>query len=317
MARIIGLLILFISFPGLCADTHPDRLEYLSGQTLFYADESYTLSWSAQRVAGEKLDSLVFSIRYANGTILTRYLTPGQKTGPTVTFRYPKLRWGVTVKTTALISSGNRTLYKQTFYFVSKTPPPRHLIPAVGIMEGRGTGVLETFLKHINIPYTRISSPEGFKGKWIICSGLDFSGTGVFSQLIKSAGNGVSILVLPPYKGRIVFPEYKRGMQVDMGDESLIKILHCIKTQRKNNTAQAVARVEPGSIAGTVFLKPVAVGNKAGISFEKNAPGFTWLQFKFKKGGVFFCGWDLGKIYLKNPYAAILIAELVDPGPAK
>ncbi|MCP4152848.1 MAG: hypothetical protein GY757_34265 [bacterium] len=299
------LLIFFLFFPVLHGD-NPNLLEYRSGQTLFYADESYTLSWSAGQIPRDSLDSLLFSIRYANHTILNRTISPRSDSGPTVTFRYPQLRPGIIVKAEVSISSGNTSLYNQTVYFASKTPAPRPQLPKIGIMDHSRPRYLASFLKHSHIPFTKIDSPKGFTGKWIICSGLNFNGPGVLSQLTDSARKGVSILILPPYKGRILLPGYEKGLHLAMGDEALIK-------KMDNRLNPLTANTAPGS----VFFKPGTIGNKAAISFEKTSPGFTWLQFEFKHATIIFCGWDLGILYLKNPFPGMMVSELVNSDSTK
>lgn len=290
-------------------------LDYISGQTSFYTGQDYTLQWAKNPALDLNYKSFMFSL-YQGGKPVIRIQLKRQFP-LTATFNYPKLRQGVTVKTTAIISASrnNKTwkiLFHHPFHFASPgltvSPPSHFKKNSIGVLDLSPGQILVSFLRDRQFPFIRVTEPETFEGKWLLCAGLDFiDSPRLVQRLTAAAKNGTSVLIIPPLNGTFPFPAYIPGMRWTFGDENTL----ILEDHRLNPVTAGLPR--------QISFVPQTGNNTPGIAVQKETPGFSWAAFKFPRARIFLCGWDLARSASKNPAPVFLLSRLFNapPNPAK
>jgi len=308
---VIILSVILLSCPLFAQDIidKPVYLKYLSGQTTFYTGQEYTLLLDKGDNFWESADSLNIRISYANKVILER--NSSAEFPVKFQFKYPKLRPGVVADAVLTVSAYykgkmQKGIYQKKLYFYSKEVDGQSLLKKeeLGVLDQTENSDLIKFMDDQRILYSRIHSLSGFKGKWVICAGLNFEiGAGLFDELYSMVSSGVSMLVLPPIKGNFIISSYKKNTESSFSDEIRIKDFD------KRFNLMTIG--SGGKQSKTVFQYEVK-NNVMNIEFEPLANGYSWFEFEDENARLIVLGWDLIKLSETNPTANRLIYSILN-----
>ncbi len=321
----VGIMLLFLLFglfyPALSAEKNAaSPLVYLSGQTIFYAGESYTLSWQKKSGFPGQYPALMLTLHAGGRAVVKQQLK--QRFPLEVTLRYPGVRPGVIVKTILTISvpgkeNSWRSIYSRELYFASQAfrtgleklftaPDAVGLLPgSIPSAVGTAVGTLKEFLRGAGLPFTEITSVNDFQGRWLICGGINFSKSpGLMEELWNAVRRGVSVILFPPLQGNFKLPPYEKGLGLVIGDETTIRGL--------DHRLDPVTAAPGPQVPGVYFLYHAA-HDEALLKCSDQGPGFTWIEFKHPRAGLYAWGWNPAEMAELNPAAVILLRKLLSP----
>jgi len=286
-------------------------LIYLSGQTIFYSDQPYTLSWQKGENFPPSSKRLFFSLYQDNRPIIKQPLK--YQFPLTITIQYPQLRTNVIIKVTMAISIGKsdgvqQVIFSHDCYFVSQDWKTglKGKVPGtdVGVIDRSPDGAFKNFLSRSGMDFVEISSIESFHGRWLFCSGLDFLSTPTLLEelLSKAVLQGISVAIFPPLAGWCNLPAHGEIQCQMMGNEN---IWQTIDGRLNPVTASA------GPSAAAVYFQYSTLKSQIGIKCSPQGPGYSWVELSGSKARLYLCGWDVIKMTPFNPTGIILIDRLL------
>ncbi len=298
-----------------------DPLQYISGQTTFFSGMDYSLQWRQGGPPARQSASLLFVIYHANRAVVKIPVVPSRKKTGTasargvvfqVDFQYPELKPGNAIEAQAAIlaQKNNDTwekVFQSPFYFFSRQFEAGYRSNAlegqIGIIDRSSQQTLARILQEMDISFSRVSSIHDFRGKWLLCSGLDFQGdSSLFSEFLGLLQKGTSIAVFPPCTGVFPVPSYQPGLQIALGDQRLAR-----RMDARINLVGSEAEFQGPAVS---FLLTNS-GGEIAVHCSRQAAGFHWLEMSCERGTLFFCGWDVGGMFKRNPSARLLLTKIV------
>ncbi|MCD4780355.1 MAG: hypothetical protein K8S27_07405 [Candidatus Omnitrophica bacterium] len=302
------ILITFLAFPVL-ANSSELSLNYLSGQTTFYANQEITLQWQPDRpMDWQNVNRLQARMIYANKTIFHQNLQPVFPLKLNVT--YPELRPGViadpVLVVIATLNDGTlEEVARHQFYFYASDLEfgALQFNHEIGVYDQTDDQTLIVFMDKMKIPYTPLMDMTEFNGAWIVCAGLDFDqGPSLFEELQDKFDQGISLLVLPPLTGRFPLPFYSKDSRMFFADSEIIKDFNKawnLKTAKQERASALIGFLpSPGEDS-------VMMGQTSGND------GYDWFEYRKKSCAMIFLGWDLLSLSDSNPSAKFLFQYLL------
>jgi hypothetical protein len=299
-----------------------DSLQYISGQTTFFSGVDYSLQWRQGDPPARQSASMLFVIYHANRAVVKIPVVPSRKKTGTaharevvfqVDFQYPELKPGNAIEAQAVIltQKNNDTwekVFQSPFYFFPRQFEAGYRSNAlegqIGIIDRSSQQALARILQEMDIPFSRVSSIHDFRGKWLLCSGLEFNGgPSLFPQLLELVKKGISIAVFPPCTGVFPVPSYQPGLQIALGDQRLAK-----KMDARINLVGSEAEFQGPAVS---FLLKNS-GGEITVHCSREAAGFHWLEISCERGTLIFCGWNVGGMFMRNPSARLLLTKIVN-----
>jgi len=282
-------------------------LIYCSGQTTFYSGREINLQWRASPGSWKDADALHTRLVYANKIVLQQNLPPVFPLR--LTFTYPELRPGVTADPVLIITATRQgeTIgdpYEQQLYFFSSTTNVQTTMSAsdVGVWDLTEENILTQWLEEMSVPFTPLMDIADFKGRWLICAGLDFDGRpSLFDALQSKLEQGTSILGLPPIQGSFPIPAYKKGSRLLLAGGEIV---------REINKIWNLDTLKDSSTQATGF-RFAAQDDMAVVETTAFAEGHTWFEYRRGDSRLIFWGWDLALISQTNPSARDLFTYLL------
>jgi hypothetical protein len=322
-AAFASVFCLFLVFSPGRARAQENSLQYISGQTTFFSGMEYSLQWRQGDPPPPSSGSLLLVIYHANRAVIKIPVSPHRREPETspgqgivfeAGFQYPELKPGNAIKTQAIILAQKKDdtwvkVFQAPFYFFSRQlqsePRPFPPEPQAGIIDRSARQALTRLLQETGIPFSRVSSIHDFHGKWLFCSGLDFTADhSLFSELLDLAKKGIFIAVFPPLSGVFPVPGSQPGLLIRLGDQRLARTID----PRLNLTGGEKEFQNPA-----VFFQWVNSGREIAIRCSPAGAGFQWLELSFEPGTLLFCGWDVGSMSARNPSARLLVTKITDP----
>lgn len=302
-----GLSLVFLVIIGTGHADDERLLIYGSGQTTFFAEHEYALEWNEAEDTWPAMDDLVLSIIAANKILIQQHLPA--RFPAKFRLNCPELRPGVAMDATITISAYahqqlQQNVYTQKVRFYAKEEPflSQGIGPSeVGVIDKTSGKHLENMLKHFGIPFTPVNRLTDLPHKWIFCAGLNFNNTQLFDGLYALTGNGRSVLVLPPVKGKFFLPPFEKGSRFVLADHNIIKDMD----KHLNLLTAGRASIQDESYQFKM------IGGKPGMEIIASDTGFGWLTLRRNQGKMIFCGYNLFTVYEDNPSVGIWITNLL------
>jgi len=294
--KLTTIIILFLYSHGLMAES----IEFKDFQKNYYAGEKITFSFGPEVVMlTAQTKKVSIKLTTLNRTVFHRSVTTGDLKKP-FAFTFPKIKDGVKVgaelELTFLAGNG-RVISSQkvelTFYSRNQT---------VGItkqLKGLKIGVygenyeIDSFLTKNFIPHTRIDELDIFRGKWLICSGIELNEDN-YRQLRALQSRGISVLLLSPLSGEIPLLKMKN-------DQSQLFMAG------KDHINYFGKSLKPLEAKQGFDLIPYGEGSGLKVN-ESGQWSYIEMTNRIKKSKLIFCSWQLE---IDNPNSALWILNLI------
>ena len=289
-------------------DQPTEYLGYQSNQTTFFAEQEYTLIWDKGPGFWRDADRLNFRMVYANTTIFEQNYPPAFPLH--VDFKYPQLRPGVTADPVLIVTAFSygqplKGIYHKQFFFFSKNQEftPARNPEDIGVLDRTEDGALKALLNDFEIPFIEITDFSDFNGGWILCAGLDFTGSGsLFDELLQAFSKGISILILPPMEGEFLWPSLTEETRVTLSAEDIVQ-----DADKRFNLLTA----GPGGKRADVYFQLESKGDDVVVKCSKTKPGHSWMEFRAKGTKMIFGGWNLQRNAAMNPTMRLLLNNIL------
>lgn len=285
------------------------QLDYQSRQTTFFAQQNYTLTFTQGDNFWPNADAFNIRVVYANKTILERNYQA--KFPLKIEFQYPHLRPGVVADPMLIIraySKGEmlKPVYQQQLFFFSEDYAWAQSLNSIkiGIFDQTENNRLKSFMDSSEIPFTEVYDFSTFDGDWIICSGVDFTQNySLFTEIQQAFLRGVSILVLPPVQGDLIWPKFQYPVNIVFAHQDRVKIFD----KRLDFHAEAANGNE-----GAVHFQLNTDGNNVFVEcLQSGKTGYAWLEFQTPKARMIFLGRDILPLAPSNPSVGLFMEKLI------
>ena len=287
----------------------PPALVPASPRRAYFAEEEVTFRFGAGAGLPAGLTRVTAELFYAERTLRRQELPLALPVE--FTWRLPSAKPGAVLDlelvVTASGAGGARARYAQplSLYGRPQTAARQAALAAVKVtVYAPGDERLAAALRQAGIPFTRVDRLRDLDSRWLLASHLDFAAQpGLSNELLALAGQGTSVLVLPPFTGVVPLPRPPLTAMAFAGPARLREL-----DPRADLAAWSPAG--PLSVAGAA-LHPLGEG--VGLQLAADGP-WPWVSLQVGAGQVIFCGFDWVTHAAGHPTPVALLLTLLLAG---
>ena len=280
-----------------------------SPRQAYFAEEEVTFRFGAGAGLPAGLTRVTAELYYARRALRRQELPLALPIE--FTWRLPPAKPGTVLDLelvlTTLGADGGRARYAQPLYLYGRpqTAARQAALAAVKLtVYAPGDERLPAALRQAGIPFTRVDRLRELDSRWLLASHLDFAAQpGLSGELLALAGQGTSVLVLPPFTGPVPLARAPLTAMAFAGPSRLREL-----EPRADLVAWSAAG--PLTVAGA-SLQPLGEG--VGLQLAADGP-WPWVSLQVGAGQVIFCGFDWVTHAAGHPTPVALLLRLLLAG---